>query len=249
MRPAGPNTAHVRQHGPTLVEQTFDDNPRNQVDGRVVRPCMRPRHLIATALTVVTALVVLAGPAAALDCAVHPDSSPRSIASGTEEMAGGDGFFDLFDRALVGTVVDTTAVGTEPDDRSLEHVLEVELVLGEAASPSHVTVRSTDTGWGVAEWEIGEGLFVPLSGADLARTEFGLCTPVHDVSADEVDELRELALSSGVEVGQIDESVAIDPDPAPDRAEASMVLGVAAAGVVVVGAGLVVTRPGIRRRS
>lgn len=209
---------------------------------------MRPRHLIATALTVVTATVALAGPVAALDCALHPDSSPRSIASGTEEMAGGDGFFDVYDQALVGTVVDTTAVGTEPGDRSLEHVLEVELVLGEAASPSHVAVRSTDTGWGVAEWEIGETLFVPLSGADLARTELGLCTPVHEVSTDEVDELRELAHSSGVEVGEID-AAPVGPAPSPDRAEGSLVLGVAAAGAVVVGAGLVLTRPGVRRRS
>jgi hypothetical protein len=116
-----------------------------------------------------TVLVIAgAGPAGALDCVQHPDGTPESIASGTEELAG-EGqlgtFWERYDDAVIGTV---TGIRTDeregsPTYGATEVDVRVAGVLGRDTAPANTTVRALDPGWMAGyPFELGVSYFIPV---------------------------------------------------------------------------------------
>ncbi|QGG94741.1 hypothetical protein [Actinomarinicola tropica] len=153
--------------------------------------------LLATGLAVV-ATVASSAPVAALDCVGHPDTSPRAVASGTEQMTEGDAFFDLYERVVVGEVVAAEPTGGRPGDDSMRFSIDVALVLGDQTTPATVQVDARDDGWGVPTWQVGEHVALPVAQESTSPVTLSPCTPVHLVDPAEVPELRDLAIAAGI---------------------------------------------------
>jgi hypothetical protein len=131
-------------------------------------------------IAALAAAVVLTttAPAHALSCAPHPDGSPESIASGTEELASGQPFLAQYDYAVVGTV---TGIRTDeregsPTYGATEIDVRVDGVLGTDSAPTSTTLRAADPGWMAGyPFELGVAYLIPV----VARSDDGTVNFTH----------------------------------------------------------------------
>lgn len=155
-------------------------------------PCARRLLLVVTAAA--AAMVVAPTAASALSCASHPDATPWAIAEGTEDLSVDATFRELYDGAILGTVVSITTQndGEQPDYGRTEVVVDVTGTFGPQVGSRAVVVED-DPGWlnGYA-FDVGTHYFIPYV-VNEKGTYSHLCDPIAEVDPTAVPELVDLA--------------------------------------------------------
>ncbi len=173
---------------------------------------MAPRSrlsLIVAAGCALTLLVILmsADPVRALSCATHPNASPEAIVAGTAELATAEPFFDTYDIAIVGQVVQARTTETPGSNYGqTQTTFSVAAAFGVDAVDEAVVVSSSDPGWlSGYPFEVGRNYFVPLQqrGPDGQHNYSFVCDPITQLgSGREVESLVASAHETDLAVGQ-----------------------------------------------
>lgn len=203
--------------------------------------------------TVVAALVVLAPPALATSCVMHPDASAASILAGEEQLAL-DGGFDAHYRGAVLATVDD--VDTDAREGSASHgrtvVRLTALGTHGDVTAGQVRIEMADPGWMLGYgFEVGATYFVPVRHEP---TDVMACEPITRVADDEVDGLVGQLEGPADEVVLTVGATTITAEPASAAAETGSGRGVPAwiwvgvASVLIVGAIVVTALIGRDRR-
>lgn len=182
-----------------------------------------------------------------------PDGSPQAIVTGTEQLWNGERFFDLYDLAVTGIVVEivTDETAGSPTYGATEVHLDVINAFGVDRVARQLVVSTPDPGWmtGYA-FQLGQAYFIPL------RLVGPAGEPNHSMVCDPITQLR---LEDAERLPAMADSVAVAtpanaaPSPTttttvpgqeltPSRSGPWTVLVVAATVLVAATSGLVVTR-------
>jgi len=180
-------------------------------------------RLVAALGTAVTAVVVTlavgGATAGATSCAPPTDGSARSIVAGTEVLWGDHAFFELYDYAVTGTVVDVVTDETQGSATYGATEVHVEVINGFGVDQigERVVVHQSDPGWmsGFA-FERGSTYFIPLVhvGPNGEPDYSFLCDPISRISPDGARQLTDLAADS-IAVADPSPSAVVEPVAAP----------------------------------
>lgn len=186
-------------------------------------------RLIMTAGAVVVLVAVPAGAVRATSCAPAPDGSARAIVTGTEVLWGDHGFFDLYDYAITGTVIEVVTDEDAESDTYGATEVHVDVINGFGVEQigESVVVHQSDPGWmnGFA-FDRGATYFIPLvhAGPNGERDYSFVCDPISRISPEGAAQLIEIVGGSiAVAHPSVDATPAptIDTGSRPDVAELS----------------------------
>jgi hypothetical protein len=159
-----------------------------------------PRLAIATLASVA---ILGAEPAAATSCAMATDASPQAIVTGTEQLWNGERFFDLYDLAVTGLVVEivTDETAGSPTYGATEVHLDVINAFGVDHVARELVVATPDPGWmtGYA-FQLGQVYFIPLRlvGPAGEPNHSMVCDPITQLRLEDAERLPAMADSVAV---------------------------------------------------
>ena len=169
--------------------------------------------------------------AGALSCALPVDGSPVAIALGNGDPRPGNGFFDRFDFAVVGTVTEIgTAAERDPTYGTTAIHLDVVAILGEEPASERLEISSPDPGEMAGyPYEVDVTYFIPVQsrGPGGEPNYSFACDPIVEVDASIAMDLENAASSADVPFSTPDkaatpkaESAAPEPaSPASDSTQ------------------------------
>ena len=181
--------------------------------GRLVAVLGATVTVVAATLTAGVAMVE------ATSCAMPTDGSARSIVAGTEVLWGDHTFFDLYDYAVTGTVVEIVTDETQGSATYGATEVHVEVINGFGIDQigEQVVVHQSDPGWmsGFA-FERGSTYFIPLVhvGPNGEPDYSFVCDPISRISPDGARQLTEITADS-IAVADPSPSAVVEPLAAP----------------------------------